>query len=190
MLKNKIVRLIAVLSAIIVLAMSGCSISSVDTSNASPVANVIVREYDYDNEENSNELEYYVVYSNGGIEETDEFTAETANIYTADYNCFSSEIVDNSIKNTLETVALTDENGEPVNADKNIITMMKLLAEEIDHDIFACKIIEDNGQYFAFVELNVNWWDPCELYQFDASAKEIKMLYQWNNYELIGLAAE
>ena len=47
-----------------------------------------------------------------------------------------------------------------------MIAMMHAAADQIDHAIFDFQIIVVNGQrYFAFVKLNVNWWDPCTLYE-------------------------
>ena len=43
-----------------------------------------------------------------------------------------------------------------------------------------------NGQrYFAFVKLNVNWWDPCTLYEYDGG--ELRELAQWDNMRLLSV---
>ena len=43
-----------------------------------------------------------------------------------------------------------------------------------------------NGQrYFAFVKLNVNWWDPCTLYEYEGG--EFRELAQWDNMRLLSI---
>ena len=52
--------------------------------------------------------------------------------------------------------------------------------------IFDCQIIVVNGQrYFAFVKLNVNWWDPCTLYEYEGG--ELRELAQWDNMRLLSI---
>ena len=57
---------------------------------------------------------------------------------------------------------------------------------EIDHAIFDFQIIVVNGQrYFAFVKLNVNWQDPCTLYEYEGG--ELRELAQWDNMRLLSV---
>ena len=65
-------------------------------------------------------------------------------------------------------------------------TLMRAAAEQIDHAIFDFQIIVVNGQrYFAFVKLNVNWWDPCTLYEYEGG--ELCELCQWDNMRLLSI---
>ena len=62
----------------------------------------------------------------------------------------------------------------------------KAAADQIDHAIFDFQIIVVNGQrYFAFVKLNVNWWDPCTLYEYESGA--LRELCQWDNMRLLSV---
>ena len=40
-------------------------------------------------------------------------------------------------------------------------------------------------RYFAFVKLNVNWWDPCTLYEYEGG--EFRELAQWDNMRLLSI---
>ena len=67
-----------------------------------------------------------------------------------------------------------------------MIAMMHAAADQIDHAIFDFQIIAVNGQrYFAFVKLNVNWWDPCTLYEYEGG--ELRELCQWDNMRLLSI---
>jgi len=67
-----------------------------------------------------------------------------------------------------------------------MIAMMHAAADQIDHAIFDFQIIVVNGQRcFAFVKLNVNWWDPCTLYEYDGG--ELRELCQWDNMRLLSI---
>lgn len=67
-----------------------------------------------------------------------------------------------------------------------MLAMMHAAADQIDHAIFAFQIIVVNGQrYFAFVKLNVNWWDPCTLYEYESGA--LRELCQWDNMRLLSV---
>ena len=69
-----------------------------------------------------------------------------------------------------------------------MIAMMHAAADQIDHAIFDFQIIVVNGQrYFAFVKLNVNWWDPCTLYEYEGG--ELRELAQWDNMRLLSVGS-
>lgn len=132
---------------------------------------------------------YYNVYGNGKVRKTGEFKADdTARFYTADIDCFSSDVVDGKVKNTLMNIVLTDESGDITEADTAMASLMQLLAGEIDHDILSAVIIEDKGQYFVWVELNTNWSSPCELYQYNEEENTIEMIGKWDGVDLIGIS--
>ena len=67
-----------------------------------------------------------------------------------------------------------------------MIAMMHAAADQIDHAIFDFQIIVVDGyRYFAFVKLNVNWWDPCTLYEYEGG--ELRELCQWDNMRLLSV---
>ncbi|MCD8146511.1 MAG: hypothetical protein LUD84_04430 [Clostridiales bacterium] len=158
--------------------------SASETPTADLVASVILCD-----EEKDAELEYYAVYDSGDAVETDAFTADDANYYTADTGCFSSYIDDdNVVRNILETVSLTDGEGNAVGEDDTLTTLMQAVADTVTHEIWTCTLIEDNGQYFAFVKLNVNLQSPCDLYAYDEQTQTLTLLGEWNGVDLIGIA--
>ncbi|MCD8014947.1 MAG: hypothetical protein LUG99_17590 [Lachnospiraceae bacterium] len=131
---------------------------------------------------------YYDVYGNGKVRKTDEFKPDdSARFYAADIDCFSSNVVNGQVKNTLVNTILTEESGDVIEADEAMSSLMQLLADEIDHDIFSAIIIEDKGQYFAWVELNTNWSSPCELYQYNGEENTIEVIGKWDGVDLIGI---
>ena len=76
--------------------------------------------------------------------------------------------------------------GNTVTPNETMIAMMRAAADQIDHAIFDFQIIVVNGQrYFAFVKLNVNWWDPCTLYEYEGGA--LRELCQWGNVRLLSV---
>lgn len=43
-------------------------------------------------------------------------------------------------------------------------------------------------RYFAFAKLNVNWSDPCVLYEYAPQAQSLTELARWDKADLVGLA--
>ena len=73
-----------------------------------------------------------------------------------------------------------------------IKNLMQCVADTAEHDFFSVTIIIDDGKYFVFEELNVNWQSPCLLYQYDTDAGALQELSRWEDVKLqgISLAAE
>ena len=116
---------------------------------------------------------YETVYASGKSRACDAFTPDVCVFYTADYADF-------------DTTTLYDSVGNVVEPNETMIAMMHAAADQIDHAIFDFQIIVVNGQrYFAFVKLNVNWQDPCTLYEYDGG--ELRELAQWDNMRLLSV---
>jgi hypothetical protein len=114
------------------------------------------------------------------------FMPDTCVFYTADYADFDTSALRSHRVNTLVATTLYDSVGNVVEPDETMIAMMHAAADQIDHAIFDFQIIVVNGQrYFAFVKLNVNWWDPCTLYEYDGG--ELRALCQWDNMRLLSI---
>ena len=106
--------------------------------------------------------------------------------YTADYADFDTSALHSHRVNTLVATTLYDSVGNVVEPNETMIAMMHAAADQIDHAIFDFQIIVVNGRhYFAFVKLNVNWWDPCTLYEYDGG--ELRELCQWDNMRLLSV---
>jgi len=116
---------------------------------------------------------YETVYASGKSRRCNAFTPDSAVFYTADYADF-------------DTSALYDSVGNTVTPNETMLSMMHAAADQIDHAIFDFQIIVVNGQrYYAFVKLNVNWWDPCTLYEYESGA--LRELCQWDNMRLLSV---
>ena len=128
---------------------------------------------------------YETVYASGKSRRCEAFTPDSAVFYTADYADFDTSALHSHRVNTLVATTLYDSAGNAVTPNETMIAMMHA-AEQIDHAIFDFQIIVVNGQrYFAFVKLNVNWWDPCTLYEYDSA--QLRALCQWDNMRLLSV---
>ncbi len=129
---------------------------------------------------------YETVYASGKSRRCNAFTPDSAVFYTADYADFDTSALHSHRVNTLVSTTLYDSVGNTVTPNETMLSMMHAAADQIDHAIFDFQIIVVNGQrYFAFVKLNVNWWDPCTLYEYDGGA--LRALCQWDNMRLLSV---
>lgn len=129
---------------------------------------------------------YETVYASGKSRACDAFTPDACVFYTADYADFDTSALRSHRVNTLVATTLYDSVGNVVEPSETMIAMMHAAADQIDHAIFDFQIIVVNGQrYFAFVKLNVNWWDPCTLYEYEGG--ELRELCQWDNMRLLSI---
>ncbi len=126
------------------------------------------------------------VYASGKSRRCEAFTPDSAVFYTADYADFDTSALHSRRVNTLVATTLYDSVGNTITPNETMIAMMRAAAEQIDHAIFTFQIIVVNGQrYFAFVKLNVNWWTPCTLYEYEGG--ELRELAQWDNMRLLSI---
>ena len=126
------------------------------------------------------------VYASGKSRRCEAFTPDTCVFYTADYADFDTSALRSHRVNTLVATTLYDSVGNVVEPNETMIAMMHAAADQIDHAIFDFQIIVVNGQrYFAFVKLNVNWWDPCTLYEYESG--ELRELCQWDDMRLLSI---
>lgn len=118
---------------------------------------------------------YETVYASGKSRACDAFTPDACVFYTADYADFDTSALRSRRVNTLVATTLYDSVGNVVEPNETMIAMMHAAADQIDHAIFA----------FAFVKLNVNWQDPCTLYEYEGG--ELRELAQWDNMRLLSI---
>ena len=129
---------------------------------------------------------YETVCASGKSRACDAFTPDACVFYTADYADFDTSALRSHRVNTLVATTLYDSVGNVVEPNEAMIAMMHAAADQIDHAIFDFQIIVVNGQrYFAFVKLNVNWQDPCTLYEYDGGL--LRELAQWDNMRLLSI---
>ena len=129
---------------------------------------------------------YETVYASGKSRACDAFTPDACVFYTADYADFDTSALRSRRVNTLVATTLYDSVGTVVEPNETVIAGMHAAADQIDHAGFDCQVMVVNGQrYFAFVKRNVNWWDPCTLYEYDGG--ELRELCQWDNMRLLSV---
>lgn len=132
---------------------------------------------------------YSVIYGNGRCKELDDaFTPDATEVFTADVSSISSEVIDGRVTNTLKSTYVKNSQGRWIEADNTVASIMQRVAQQIDHSIWKMKIFRGGDTYFVEVQLNVNLWDPCELYQCDTESGELKLLYTWDDAEIVGIA--
>ena len=131
---------------------------------------------------------YETVYASGKSRPADEFTPDHIAVYTADYADFDFTNPRPGTLNRLVDTALYNAHGEEIHPDKTMLAMMRAASHQLDHAIYEFQIVVDGKRYFAFIKLNVNWWTPCVLYEFDLETGELKELCTWDDMDLTGLA--
>ena len=82
---------------------------------------------------------------------------------------------------------ISDEGGNPVEADEVTEKILRCAARELLHDFWKFQIICDGKDRFVFVELKVNWSDPCSLYRYDAVNDTLIPLCRWQNVDFKGI---
>lgn len=131
------------------------------------------------------QTENCVIYDDMGKETVKEpVDGKHTKILTADNSIFESELVDDKVANRVTSYDLTDSNGKQVTADETTKSLIDNTAKHIPHEIFEERIFITSGRYFAAVKTNVNWQDPCELYEFYPDTQEFKPLFKWYNTEI------
>ena len=174
-------RFFAILAALALMAVLAINIRN---ASDTPLLRVMLRPR---GEENAT-CTYETVFASGKSRSSDEFTSDHIAIYTADYADFDFSLPHSDTLNRLVDTVLYNAHGEEIHPDKTMIAMMHAASQQIDHVIYDFQIVVDNERYFAFVKLNVNWWVPCVLYEFDLTTGELKELCTWNDMDLVGLA--
>ena len=121
------------------------------------------------------EKNYYRIYSSkdpiNNLLDTDvdlktieTFEIDNAEIYS--YSYFTSYNDDEPVPSS----KLSDENGKTVEITPVLDDIIDAV-ENVKHDKINMKIFNDNNDYYVYLELNTNWWYPCELYHYDKDSK-------------------
>ena len=164
------------------LLLYGCGRTDNLESEGKPVLKTITKDL------SDNTTNYCVIYDDGIIKETDSFVADNTEFLYAVLSDYASKVENGKVVVTLKATYLTDSNGHQVETDETVKALMQAIADVSEHDILFVSILIDDGNYYAFVKLNVNWWTPCLLYDYDADAGKLTELYCWDNVDLTGIA--
>ena len=168
---------IALLLAILTVLLTGCG-----TTTSNPVVKAVT------SKPGTDEKEYSIVYDNGKIEATSEFTPDETIILYADNDDFSANVENGKVNVRLDGTKLTDDTGDPYDTDDVIRSLMKSIADNAEHDIFDVSIIIDDDRYFVFEKHNVNIQTPCVLYEYETATKVLDELCRWDDVNLKGIA--
>ncbi len=135
-----------------------------------------------------NETRYYTLASDRRMRLTDAFEPDVSATYTVPHGCFESytDRSKNKVLNRLNYMALMDADQKQLTVSEKQARVFRRIAE-LEHDLFMIRFIETGGQIFVYIELNVNLWDPCDLYWYDPDADSLVLLHEWDNEEVIGL---
>lgn len=137
------------------------------------------------------EKNYYRIYSSDDpidnfldtdvdLKSIEPFEIDNAEIYS--YSYFTSYNDDEPVPPS----KLSDENGKTVEITPVLDDILDAI-ENVKHDKINMKIFNDNNDYYVYLELNTNWWYPCELYHYDKNSKSLDLIYQFDEEEIVGI---
>lgn len=137
------------------------------------------------------EKNYYRIYSSDDpidnfldtdvdLKSIEPFEIDNAEIYS--YSYFTSYNDDEPVPPS----KLSDENRKAVEITPVLDDILDAI-ENVKHDKINMKIFNDNNDYYVYLELNTNWWYPCELYHYDKDSKSLDLIYQFDGEEIVGI---
>ena len=137
------------------------------------------------------EKNYYRIYSSKDpidnlldtdvdLKSIEPFEIDNAEIYS--YSYFTSYNDDELVPPS----KLSDETGKTVEITPVLDDILDAI-ENVKHDKINMKIFNDNNDYYVYLELNTNWWYPCELYHYDKDSKSLDLIYQFDGEEIVGI---
>lgn len=169
------------LSLLLLIGMTGCGGQSSDL----PHIKVMTQNH----LDQSEEADYWQIHPGRKPKHVESFAPDQAVFYHVDCTQISANVIDGKVKNQIESIRITDASGAQIE-DSVLSAIVETTASSIDHAIHEFTIIEDSGYYFAFIQLNVNWSDPCELYLYEADTNTMQPLAHWDNVDFIGIQVE
>ena len=125
--------------------------------------------------------------SSGHQKEISSFSADDTLVYRVSPESLHSDIVDGKVRNTVSNLTILDEDDQPVQ-DALLEDIAEVTAASIDHDIMEFEIWNVGTHYYSFIKLNVNWSDPCELYEYHPGSHSIHLIGAWDNVNLLSMA--
>lgn len=133
-------------------------------------------------------IQYLAVADGPRLMTCDPFEADAMTVYYVPMDCFESYIdrEANKVLNRLVYIEIQDEEGNRCNSSPVIDDIFHQIAL-LEHDLFTLKIYDVSGEYFVYVELNVNWWLPCSLYYYNQIRGELIPLYTLSDQETTGV---
>ena len=124
--------------------------------------------------------------SSGRKKEVSSFSADAAWVYQVSSGSLHSDIVNGKVRNTISDLTILDSETHPVH-DALLEDIAEVTAASIDHDIMEFEIWNVGTHYYSFIKLNVNWSDPCELYEYHPDSHSIHLVGAWDNVNLLAM---
>lgn len=189
---KKIVSLIISLSllTLCLLNFSGCRLLSNEDNEDDESKEVVIdiQTQPYDNQKNNTDRCYYSLTTDRELNETEPFTPDNIEIFTAPTSCFHWYYTKFNSKpfKYVDDIILKDEDGYDVEITPIISDIFEETAR-LEHSFFKIKIFQENDEYFVYVELNVNWSYPCTLYYYNQEYSRLIKLYTLDNEEVTGI---
>ena len=149
-------------------------------------------DYYADNTMDYDEIRYYSIERSGvfyDAKSIEPFVPDDIRIFTV---VPGGIICDDSAGNSrghyrIDDKRLFDENGRVTEMTDALSDVFDSILELEPHLIELCQIFKDSDEYFVYLELNVNWWYPCELYYYDKASGSLKLLFKFDNERIIGI---
>ena len=106
-----------------------------------------------------------------------------AEIFKLDSRCMASRIVNGEIRNEVVPTVI-DESFGAAQDKETIKKIMYGLASLEKHDIIGIKLFKTDSEWFVEAELNVNLWDPYDLFVYYPDKGTLEPLCNWDNCEI------
>lgn len=107
-----------------------------------------------------------------------------AEIFNFDGRCMSSRIVNGEIRNEVVSSAIDESSGMAFKDGEIAKAAMHELAFLEKHDIMGISLFKTDSLWFVEDELNVNLWDPYDLFVYYPDKGTLEPLCNWDNCEI------
>ncbi|MBO4452848.1 MAG: hypothetical protein J5793_02830 [Clostridia bacterium] len=183
---------VLIFAAIFALSLCSCGIQYRETDFGDEEAVIVVetcRGPDFDFEDGPEpETKFWAIASGGRTKKCDPVTFAETGVFEVPFDCLQIPESNGSGYGThFLRIALTGKDGRNIEPDG---TLLEILGEvdKIEHAFLAVKIFRCGEDHFVFVELNVNMWDPCEVYYYRADTKTLYDLYVFDGEQVKNVA--
>jgi hypothetical protein len=159
---------------------------------------LLIRKYDFNNsisvitsDHLTKELHYYEINKWKYKRNTNEFKSDEIEIYKVDNNCYNdqTDLENHMLLNQLiiEKCKIKDNLENNIEIDGYLEKIIKLVSKKEKYSIIENTILKTNDEYYVIVELNVNLWTPYKLYKYNKEKNKLKLIYEFDGENIIGI---
>ena len=159
---------------------------------------LLIRKYNFNNsifvitsDDLTNELHYYEINKWKYKRKINEFKSDEIEIFKVDNNCYNdrTDLENHIFLNQLiiEKCTIKDNLENNIEINGYLEKIIKLVSKKEKHAIIGNTIIKTNDEYYVIVGLNVNLWTPYELYKYDKKRNKLKLIYTFDNENVVGI---